>query len=103
LRYSVKGLIATNTSVTRQPIAHHILSHEQGGLSGRPLRRLSTQTLRFLKSMVGNDMTLIGVGGIDSVSSAQEKLDAGASLLQLYTGLVYEGPGLVKRIAEQCR
>jgi dihydroorotate dehydrogenase len=91
LRTGIGGVIASNTTCSRLGIS----SKEQGGLSGKPLFDLSTRCLRLLKQMLGNQVTLIGVGGIDSVESAQAKLDAGASLLQIYSGLIYQGPGLV--------
>lgn len=94
------GMIATNTTCDR--IAVHGLPHGDslGGLSGRPLAARSTDCLRVLKSVVGDAVTLIGVGGIDSAEVAREKLEAGASLLQVYTGLIYEGPGLVNQLVE---
>lgn len=99
LTYGVEGIIATNTTSESKffselpPIMH------QGGLSGKPLRTLSTTCLRSLKELVGNDIALIGVGGIDNLVSAQEKIDAGASIVQIYTGLIYQGPELISEIA----
>lgn len=95
------GMIATNTTCDRSAV--HGLPHgsESGGLSGRPLGTRSTDCLRVLKSIVGDSMTLIGVGGIDSPTMAREKLAAGASLLQVYTGLIYEGPGLVEALVSR--
>ena len=69
-----------------------------GGLSGAPLRERSTAVIRILREKLGPDIAIIGVGGIDSAASALEKLQAGADLVQIYSGLVYEGPGLVRRI-----
>lgn len=97
LSHHVEGLIATNTTCSRPELKDSNRS-EAGGLSGRPLAALSTQCLRLLKSYVGNEVTLIGVGGIDSVESASEKMQAGATLIQLYTGLIYKGPGLVSKL-----
>lgn len=91
----IDGIIATNTTNARKGVEGLPYANEQGGLSGRPLASCATHCLRVLKQAVGNDMALIGVGGIDSIQAAQERLDAGASLLQLYTGLIYQGPGLV--------
>lgn len=98
LRHGVEGIIATNTTCSREPVKNLPYSEEQGGLSGKPLTELSTRCMRLLKQYTGNAITLIGVGGIDSGKSAQEKLDAGASLVQIYTGLIYQGPGLVHHI-----
>ena len=96
----IDGIIATNTTCARDAV--HTLPHgdEQGGLSGQPLLERSTQCLRVLKYVVGDDMTLIGTGGIDSPDAAREKLTAGADLLQVYTGLIFQGPGLVKRLVD---
>lgn len=98
LKYKIEGIIATNTTCSRNAVINLAHADEQGGLSGEPLRVLSTRCLRTIKQYVGDAVTLIGVGGIDSSESAQEKLDAGASLVQIYTGLIYKGPGLVHRI-----
>lgn len=100
LRYGVEGIIATNTSCARDSVAHLPHGREEGGLSGRPLKERSTRCLQTLKKVVGDQVALIGVGGIDSAEAAQQKLDAGASLLQLYTGLVYQGPGLVSQLTK---
>jgi dihydroorotate dehydrogenase len=94
----IAGIIATNTTCNREKVSMLAHGSEQGGLSGRPLAERSTQCLQILKQVVGNAVTLIGVGGIDNPSTAREKLQAGASLLQVYTGLVYQGPGLVKTL-----
>jgi len=96
----IDGIIATNTTCSRDGITNLDLSKESGGLSGKPLAKRSTECLQVLKQVVGNDVTLIGAGGIDSVNVAFEKLKAGASLLQIYTGLIYQGPGLVKRLVQ---
>ena len=95
----IDGIIATNTTRARSAVHTLPYGNELGGLSGKPLARQSTHCLRVLKQIVGDDVTLIGVGGIDSPEVANEKLQAGASLLQVYTGLIYQGPGLVKKLA----
>lgn len=95
LKFGVQGIIATNTTLQRPGLEH---VHEAGGLSGRPLFELSTHMLRVLKQEVGTALTLIAAGGIESEATAAEKIKAGASLLQVYTGLIYEGPGLVHRL-----
>lgn len=94
------GVIATNTTLDRSGV--ETLSHgqETGGLSGRPVRAKSTHVLRVLADALEERLPIIGVGGIDSLEAAQEKLAAGASLIQLYTGFVYKGPGLVKQLVE---
>lgn len=98
LHHGVEGIIATNTTCSRELVKNMPHAEEQGGLSGRPLTNLSNQCLRLLKQYVGDALTLIGVGGIDSSVSAQEKLNAGASLVQVYSGLIYQGPQLPSRI-----
>jgi len=96
----IDGIIATNTTCSRDGITNLDLSKESGGLSGKPLAKRSTECLQILKQVVGNDVTLIGVGGIDSSDVAREKLKAGASLLQIYTGLIYQGFSLVKKLVD---
>lgn len=98
LRHGIEGIIATNTTCSRELVKDLPHASEQGGLSGKPLTALSTHCLRLLKQYTGSAVTLIGVGGIDSVATAQEKLDAGASLVQVYSGLIYQGPGLVPQL-----
>jgi dihydroorotate dehydrogenase len=95
------GVIATNTTIQRTGLQTEpkvIEAIGMGGLSGRPVQARSTEVIKKLRQQLGPNPVIIGVGGIDSAQSAQEKLDAGADLLQVYTGLVYEGPGLIKRI-----
>ncbi len=96
----IDGIIATNTTSVHDAVRMLPHGEEQGGLSGRPLITRSTQCLRVLKRVVGHDVTLIGVGGIASPDVAREKIAAGADLLQVYTGLVYQGPGLVKKLVD---
>lgn len=98
LSYGIDGIIATNTTCSRDAVQGLKHANEQGGLSGQPLIERSTQCLRVLKQTVGDDVTLIGVGGISTPEIAREKLKAGASLLQVYTGLIYEGPGLINKL-----
>ncbi|MEY8021250.1 quinone-dependent dihydroorotate dehydrogenase [Muriicola sp. SD30] len=93
------GVIATNTTISRQGLMSDAdLVKEAGGLSGKPLRSRSTEVISFLHEKSGGSFPIIGVGGIHSAEDALEKLKAGASLIQLWTGFVYEGPALVKRI-----
>lgn len=94
------GIIVTNTTTTREAVIDLPHGHETGGLSGQPLLLRSTDVLRIIKQVIGKDVTLIGVGGIDSPDAANQKLQAGASLVQIYTGLIYQGPGLVKRLVD---
>lgn len=103
LKWGVEGVIATNTTCSREKVNDHGVAKEPGGLSGAPLRPLSVRCIKLLKTHLGDEVSLIGVGGIDSLASAQEKLDAGAKLLQLYTGLIYQGPGLVSQLVNGLR
>ena len=95
LAYKVDALIATNTTVAREEIAGEPLAAETGGLSGRPVFRRSTSVLARLAKALRGRVPLIGVGGILSGADAHAKIDAGASLIQLYTGFIYRGPALV--------
>jgi dihydroorotate dehydrogenase len=95
------GVIATNTTISREGLATSKSTVEKlgnGGLSGGPLTERSTGVIRFLRERLGKDFPIIAVGGIMTPHDALEKLKAGADLIQIYTGFVYEGPGLVKRI-----
>ncbi len=94
------GLIATNTTLDRDLVAGHPLANEAGGLSGKPVFRKSTDTLAAFATELGGRIPIIGVGGISSLEDAREKLKAGASLVQIYTAFIYQGPGLVKELAE---
>lgn len=97
----IAGVIATNTTISRDGLyAPENLKGEMGGLSGKPLTKRSTEVIRYLSEKSGKAFPIIGVGGIHSAQDAQEKLAAGASLIQLYTGFIYEGPGLIKRICK---
>jgi len=98
LKFKIDAVIATNTTLDRQAVEHSEHAKEQGGLSGAPLHTHSTQIIRWIKQYSGNQLAIIGVGGIHSSVQAQEKLAAGADLLQVYTGLIYEGTDLVSDI-----
>ncbi len=100
LQTGMDGVIATNTTIERPALASN-LARESGGLSGAPLRARSTQLIRQIRAWAGDRLPIVGVGGIVDAASAREKLDAGASLVQVYTGLVYRGPGLVKEIVSR--
>jgi dihydroorotate dehydrogenase len=93
------GVIATNTTIGREGVRSK-LAAETGGLSGAPLRLISTAMVRKITTRTQGMLPVIGVGGVSSAQDVREKLDAGACLVQLYTGLIYEGPGLVKRILQ---
>ena len=95
VKHAVDGLIATNTTVSREAVAGHRHGRQAGGLSGRPLLALSTAVLAKLARALAGRVPLVGVGGILSGADARAKVDAGASLVQLYTGFVYRGPGLI--------
>jgi len=95
------GVIATNTSTSREALKtsqDEIEKIGNGGLSGKPLTNRSNEVIRYLRKQLGKSYPIIGVGGIMSVEDAVEKIKAGADLIQIYTGFVYEGPGFVKRI-----
>ncbi len=94
-REQIDGVAATNTTVSRDGVEQLPGANEQGGLSGAPLRESSTRVLRILAQELKGEIPLIGVGGILSGADAVEKLDAGAALVQLYSGLIYRGPALV--------
>jgi dihydroorotate dehydrogenase len=95
----IDGVIATNTTLSRADLkAPKKLSDQAGGLSGKPLRDRSTEVIRFLNEKSKGSFPIIGVGGIHTAEDALEKLKAGASLVQLYTGFIYEGPAIIKRI-----
>lgn len=100
LRHKVAGLIATNTTIARPPLlASARLAQQQGGLSGAPLRDRSTEVVRLLYLLGEGQLPIIGAGGIFTAAEAYAKIRAGASLLQIYTGFVYEGPSLPRRLA----
>lgn len=93
----IAGVIATNTTISREGL-QSVNKIEAGGLSGKPLTKRSTEVIRFLSEKSNKAFPIVGVGGIHSAEDAIEKLEAGASLVQLYTGFIYEGPALVKAI-----
>ncbi len=97
----IAGVIATNTTISREGLNYteeELKNFGAGGLSGKPLTKRSTEVIKYLKQRSGNAFPVIGVGGIHSTEDAIEKLKAGADLVQLYTGFIYEGPGLIKKI-----
>jgi len=95
--YDVDGIICTNTTIDKSSIDESY-KNLQGGLSGRPLYKQSNNILKEVCSQISKDKTVIGVGGVDSPQTAEEKINLGANLIQIYTGLVFKGPGLIKSI-----
>ncbi|MFH7523914.1 quinone-dependent dihydroorotate dehydrogenase [Aeromonas enteropelogenes] len=100
VRNGIDGVIATNTTLERGMIYDMPHAGEAGGLSGRPLQHKSTEVIHHLAKALDGALPIIGVGGVDSAMAAREKLAAGASLVQIYSGFIYKGPGLVKKIVE---
>jgi dihydroorotate dehydrogenase len=97
--HGMDGVVATNTTTIRQAIAGHPLAKEAGGLSGRPLFSPSTEIVRQLAKLLKGNIPIIGVGGILSGEDAKMKINAGAALVQIYTGFIYRGPDLIKECA----
>jgi dihydroorotate dehydrogenase len=102
LRYRLDGLIVSNTTLSRPPLRSRF-ARESGGLSGRPLKPLALRCLREFRQGTGGALPLIAAGGIESGADAYERIRAGAALVQLYSALVYEGPGLARRIARELK
>ncbi|AGF48519.1 dihydroorotate oxidase [Candidatus Kinetoplastibacterium oncopeltii TCC290E] len=98
VKYRIEGVITTNTTISRNNMENEIFSKEKGGLSGYPLHELSLIVLERIKKNIGDDITIIGTGGILSAKQALEKIRSGADAVQIYTGLIYKGPILI----EQC-
>ncbi len=103
MEFGIDAIIATNTTIARDLVQGMQHSQEAGGLSGAPVRALSTQVIKTLKARLGNNLPIIGVGGILSGADAKEKMMAGASLVQIYSGLIYRGPDLVNECAKALR
>ncbi len=106
-QHHLAGIIATNTTIAREGLRTQVLPRtgnpitaEAGGISGAPLRARSTEVIRFIYQQTQGQLPIIGVGGIFTAADAWEKITAGASLIQVYTGLVYEGPGLIRRVLQ---
>ena len=102
-RYRIDGVIATNTTLARDQVQGSVHAQETGGLSGRPLLAASNQVIKHLRLSLGADFPIIGVGGILSADDALAKIDAGANVVQIYTGLIYRGPKLIYEAAKQLR
>jgi dihydroorotate dehydrogenase len=103
LRHGIDGVIATNTTISREAVQGLAHAEEAGGLSGKPVFEASNRVIRALKAQLGDAIPIIGVGGITSGADAQAKIAAGASLVQLYTGLIYRGPALVRECVDALR
>ncbi len=103
LEFGIDAVIATNTTISREAVKGMTNSEEAGGLSGAPVRAASSLVIKTLKARLGNTLPIIGVGGILSGADAREKVMAGASLIQLYSGLIYRGPELVNECAKALR
>lgn len=102
-QHKMEAVIATNTTITRDAVQGMKHAEETGGLSGAPVFELSNRVIRALKSELGNALPIIGVGGILSGADAKAKIDAGASLVQLYSGMIYRGPALIRECASALR
>ena len=100
LELKIDAVIATNTTVSRNKVQDHKLSQELGGLSGKPLHSQSNDAIHNFKNSLNDEIPIIGVGGILSKKDAEEKIEAGAKLLQIYTGLIYKGPALIRELVE---
>ncbi len=98
VRHNIDGVIATNTTLDRSLVQGMKHCNEAGGLSGRPVQLKSTEIIRALSVELNGRLPIIGVGGIDSVIAAREKMAAGASLVQIYSGFIFKGPPLIKEI-----
>ena len=100
VRHKVDGVIATNTTLDRTIVKGMKHAEETGGLSGRPVQLRSTEVIRRVHQELGDQLPIIGVGGIDSFVAAKEKMLAGAQLVQIYSGFIYHGPGLIRDIVK---
>lgn len=103
IEFDMDAVIATNTTLSRDGVEQSEHKNEAGGLSGMPLTELSTETIATVKALVGDDLPIIGVGGIFSGGDALSKVEAGADLVQVYSGFIYRGPNLVAEIAQQLK
>jgi len=100
VKHKVDGVIATNTTLEREQVAHLPHGNEAGGLSGAPLTTLAASKIKPLREELGADIALIAAGGIGSAAHAEQRLADGADLVQIYSALIYEGPGLIKDICQ---
>ncbi|MBY4595499.1 quinone-dependent dihydroorotate dehydrogenase [Ottowia caeni] len=100
LRHAMDGVIATNTTLSREAVKGMAHAEEAGGLSGAPVLEASNRVIRHLRAALGKDFPIIGVGGVMSGADAVTKIEAGANVVQIYTGLIYKGPALVSEVAK---
>ena len=98
MEFEIDGVIATNTTISRDGVQDHALAGETGGLSGAPVKDKSTQVVKILAAELEGKLPIIAAGGILGARDALEKFQAGASLVQIYSGLIYRGPGLIQEI-----
>jgi dihydroorotate dehydrogenase len=103
LAHGMDGVIATNTTLSREAVAGLKHAGEAGGLSGAPVREASNRVIAQLRAALGSRFPIVGVGGVLSAADARSKIDAGADVVQIYTGLIYRGPGLARQAAESIR
>jgi dihydroorotate dehydrogenase len=103
LEFKIDAIIATNTTIARDAVKDLQFGEELGGLSGAPVRNVSTEVVMSLKQYLGDAIPIIGVGGILSGADALEKISAGASLVQIYSGLIYRGPNLIAECAAELK
>jgi dihydroorotate dehydrogenase len=103
LAHGMDGVIATNTTLSREAVMGLRHAEEAGGLSGAPVRAASNRVIAQLRAALGREFPIVGVGGILSAADARSKIEAGADVVQIYTGLIYRGPGLVRQVAQALR
>lgn len=103
VKYSINAVIATNTTISRAAVSHLSYGNETGGLSGQPVKHLSDSVIRQLATALNGRLPIIGVGGILSGQDAKDKIEAGADLIQIYSGLIYKGPALISECAQALR
>lgn len=102
-RHKIDGIIATNTTISRENLPQLKYSQEIGGLSGKPLQQRSTEIIARLSQELKGNIPIIGCGGVDSLESAKAKINAGANLIQVYSGLIYHGPRLIKELVQNIK
>jgi dihydroorotate dehydrogenase len=101
MQFNIDGVIATNTTISRDKISGHSLAGEAGGLSGAPVKEIATEVVRLLARELNGSLPIIAAGGVMNGRDAREKIEAGASLVQVYTGLIYKGASLVSEIVNE--
>ena len=103
LSNKIETVIISNTTERNREKLHNVSKHQKGGLSGKPLEERSNQLINIFYNLLKDKITIIGVGGVDSGKSAYNKFLAGASLVQLYTGMIYQGPNIVVKIKKELK